>query len=244
MFINSNGMIIMHRKFTLIELLVVIAIIAILASMLLPGLNMARGKAKDIACRNNEKQLAIGWNMYVNDYQRYLPLTISPTSTTMLWGYIFFNNDYASLKTMYCAQTEVCAPDGGWYKQFLKAAKNDVGNSYYFQYTNYGYNTIGIGDDWFGNSGNRNTPPVPAIPGKIKMPSLKILMAETKMNSTTVSRPYFLIDASNGIIDRRHHKVSNILWVDGHASSENFTYEELQVNTSNRKRYFDAYNIY
>ncbi len=62
-----------RKSFTLIELLVVIAIIAILAAMLLPALNRARGMAQRTKCAGQIGQTAMALINYASDFNDWAP---------------------------------------------------------------------------------------------------------------------------------------------------------------------------
>lgn len=80
-----------RRGFTLIELLVVIAIIAILAAILFPVFAQAREKARTASCLSNIKQVALSWQMYIQDYdETMVPAFIydsssAPLGFTQVW---------------------------------------------------------------------------------------------------------------------------------------------------------------
>ena len=59
--------------FTLIELMVVVVILAILIAILLPSLNLAREKAKQVICINNLKQLGTAFILFTKDNDTHFP---------------------------------------------------------------------------------------------------------------------------------------------------------------------------
>lgn len=122
--------------------MVVITIIAILASLLLPALSRAMGRARQTECANNVRQLGLGLEQLVSDHQSY-PLSVDAE----------FNN--SNKPTNFNTWTEAIeyqlAGDnfrsnpffwgkGIWLCPGVKS-KGSLGKSF----NSYGYNAFGIG---------------------------------------------------------------------------------------------------
>lgn len=63
------------RAFTVIELLATIAIVAVLASLLVPGLAHARAQARATVCAAKARQIALATRQYMDDWRECLPQT-------------------------------------------------------------------------------------------------------------------------------------------------------------------------
>jgi prepilin-type processing-associated H-X9-DG protein len=132
---------------------VVIAILAILASMLLPALAKAKGKAQQAACVNNVKQLNLALFLYADDHQDTFPGAASkgayePMREDWIFGNVnrsvadreFFNNPRHSALAPYLGNFTTnlfrCPADVDARKRQQAFDRNPrAGNPYLYSYS-------------------------------------------------------------------------------------------------------------
>lgn len=208
-----------RRLFTLIELLVVIAIIAILMSLLLPGLANARGMAKRMSCANNMRQMHLAIFNYTGEYQSWMPLS-KYNSVAANWnapsGY------YMSWLQLMHPYLNGKGFDGGGpntSKAVLCPADDDqiYSSTAGKPLTNYMY-TAFLGHMFYAATSISYRP---RQIDKCKMPSSCAIMVDGQA-ATRTGILYDFNDTASAAnyVDLRHPGGSNILFVDGHVTAD------------------------
>jgi len=114
-----------NRAFTLVELLTVIAVIAVLAAILFPVFATVRGKAREITCVSNLRQIGTAVSMYAQDFDGLYPYGVDPADkfTPQIWaGFPAFQAEIPNIAYVhevlqpYCKSKEIfhCASDFGF----------------------------------------------------------------------------------------------------------------------------------
>lgn len=230
------------RGFTLIELLVVIAIIAILASLLLPGLSRAKTAALSTKCKGNLRQLGLAMRMYLGDYGSY-PIGHAYDEQTgksyndYNWPFDLFPYVGSTEKREYSNYGEFLRYKGIFRCPTHLVATNASSRQVYFWLQSYGYNLWGAGapegrpQRFFGLGHVLNlNPPANSLPARdeeVKVPSDMIALADGYYVEHLSNDPveWWVLNHAgrqvsspkpNSRVMKRHSGKLNVLFCDGH----------------------------
>jgi len=251
---NQRSMAEEWAGFSLVELLVVIAIIAILVAFLLPAVSRSKGRALQIQCVNNVRQLGIALRGFVTDNNVY-PLRVNPD---------YERGGYPEHKTMWMPalqSTELTisgnstnripfskwASHGVWDCPAANKPSNWPTNRLYLS---YGYNwcgmsresdtnSLGLGGHFMWNSSRSPAPPVKE--SEVTSPSGMMAIGDGFMGGNDVVRDGCRVltrtaDAQEflGSTKRsyaRHRGKADVVFCDGHVESPTLTslFEDTSV---------------
>ncbi|MDD3154612.1 MAG: type II secretion system protein [Victivallaceae bacterium] len=223
--IRSKG----QNYFTLIELLVVIAIIAILAGMLLPALNVARGKARAIQCVGNLRQVAFLHLMYADVSDGVLCLAHDDSYNQ--WD---SSADHQSAGILSAVLNEGDATRGKVFDCPDAHGKLLFIDGWTARFSGFGYN-------YLLSFASTAYPPVrrPVKVGRVRTASSCAMVADTACFVPQPAPSAFLYNTTSrqgGYADFRHDQRCNVGYVDGHAEAVSKLYERPSDSSGYRDR--------